>query len=90
MATIRLSPDQLRSYASKINTNGTEATDLARRIKANITAVTDQWEGNARNKFLQEWSQIEPTLTKSLPELMTRMAQNLQTTAQNFENADRA
>ena len=89
MANIRLSPDALRSYATKINNNGNEAADLAARIKANITAVTDQWEGEAKNKYLQEWSKHETTLTKTIPELMASLAQNLNTIAENFDKADR-
>ncbi len=89
MANIKLSPDALRNYATKIKNNGAEASDLASRIKANITAVTDQWEGEAKNKYLQAWAQYEPTLTKTIPQLMADLAQNLQTIAQNFENADK-
>ena len=89
MANIRLQPDALRDYASKLKTNGSEASDLAQRIKANITAVTDQWEGDAKNKYLSAWAQHETTLTKQIPELMATLSQNLMTIAQNFENADK-
>ena len=89
MASIKLSPDALRDYAAKIKANGNEASDLASRIKGNITAVTDQWEGEAKNKYLQAWAEHEPTLTKSIPELMATLAQNLETIARNFEEADR-
>ena len=89
MASIKLSPAALRDYAAKIKANGNEASDLASRIKGNITAVTDQWEGEAKNKYLQAWAEHEPTLTKSIPELMATLAQNLETIARNFEEADR-
>ncbi|QTE67088.1 WXG100 family type VII secretion target [Clostridiales bacterium] len=89
MASIKLSPDALRDYAAKIKANGNEASDLANRIKSNITAVTDQWEGEAKNKYLSAWAEHEPTLTKSIPELMATLAANLETIARNFEEADR-
>ncbi len=89
MANIKLSPEALRNYASKITNNGSEAADLAQRIKANITAVTDSWEGQAKNKYLQAWAQHEPILTKTIPQLMADLAKNLETIAENFEAADR-
>ena len=89
MANIRLQPDALRDYASKIRANGNEVADLANRIKSNITAVTDQWDGEAKNKYLSAWAEHEPTLTKSIPELMVTLAGNLETIAHNFDIADK-
>ena len=89
MADIKLSPDQLRDYAKKIRGNGQASADLARQIKANIDAVTSNWEGNRKDKYLQDWAQIQPTLERTVPEMLETLAQNLETNASNFENADR-
>ena len=87
--SIKLSPEALRDYAKKIRTNGQQSADLARQIKGNIQAVTADWEGNKKEKYLQDWAAIEPTLAKTVPEMLETLAVNLETNAANFEAADR-
>lgn len=85
---IKLSPEALRDYAKKIRANGQASADLARQIKNNINAVTADWEGNKKQKYLQDWATIEPTLLKTVPEMLETLAVNLDANAANFEAAD--
>ena len=87
---IRLTPEELRSFASKLEGNSSEAVNLANQISQNINVCADSWEGNQKNKFVGEFEEIKPTLEKKLPALIKDMADTLKVIADNFERADNA
>ncbi len=89
MANIKLSPAELQEYSRKIRANGQQSADLARQIKTNINTVTSNWEGNQKDKYLQDWATVEPTLAKTVPQLLEQLAQNLDIIANRFLEADR-
>ena len=88
MANIRLSPDELDQYASKLRNNANEAIGLAKTIGANINACAEGWEGNKREQFVAQFEEIKPTLTDKLPRLIEEMAQALNNIANNFRAVD--
>ena len=45
---IKMSPDELRSYAQKLLRNSQEAIALAKTIDSNIKAAASNWEGKAQ------------------------------------------
>ena len=90
MASIRLSPDELDSYASKLRSNASEAINLASAISNNINGCADGWEGNKRDQFVAQFEEIKPTLTDKLPRLIEDMAKALNDIANNFRAADQA
>lgn len=90
MANIRLSPDELDSFATKLRKNSSQAQELAKSIASNIKGCADSWEGNKQKEFVSKFDAIRPTLDKSLPELIEDMAKSLNTIAENFRNADKA
>ena len=90
MANIRLSPDELDSYAGKLRQNASEAVNLASSIGGNINACADGWEGNKRDQFVSQFEEIKPTLTDKLPRLIEEMAKALNDIANNFRAADQS
>jgi len=87
---IKMSPDELRSYAQKLLNNCTEAQALAKRIDSNIKAVASNWEGQAQQRYVSDFEKVKPTLEKTIPEQLTTMAQNLKSMADKFQEVDEA
>ncbi len=85
---IKMSPDELRSYASKLSKNAQEASTLAKNIDANIKAAASNWEGQAQKRYVEDFERIKPTLEKEVPELLTTMANNLKKMADTLQQAD--
>lgn len=86
---IRVTPEELRAMAKKLKGYAQQASKMATDIKNAINTGTAAWEGNSKDKYEQSFREIELTLTKSLPELLTSMASSAEATAKRFEDADR-
>lgn len=85
---IKMSPDELRSYAQKLLRNSQEAIALAKTIDSNIKAAAANWEGKAQERYVKDFEQIKPTLDKTIPEQLQIMADNLKTMANEVEALD--
>ena len=86
--SIRVTPEELESMASKLEGLAGQATSLAAAVKAAIDAGTGAWEGNAQRQYVASYKEIEPTLKQKLPELLGTMAKNARTRAQSYRDAD--
>lgn len=86
---IRVTPEELRAMAKKLKNYAQQASKMASDIKNAINAGTAAWEGNSKDKYEQSFREIEPTLTKSLPELLDSMSSSAEARAKAFEEADR-
>ncbi len=85
---IKMSPDELRSYASKLSKNAQEASALAKSIDANIKAAASNWEGQAQKRYIEDFERVKPTLEKEIPEQLTAMSNNLKTMADTMQEVD--
>ncbi len=87
---IKMSPDELRSYASKLTKNAQEALTLAKNIDANIKAAASNWEGQAQRRYVEDFEKVKPTLEKDIPEQLTTLSENLKKMADEFQRMDEA
>lgn len=88
--SIRVTPEELDSMASKLEGLAGQATSLAASVKAAIDAGTGAWEGNAQREYVASYKEIEPTLKQKLPELLSGMAKNARSRANAYREADKA
>ncbi len=89
MSNIKVTPDELDSMAKKLNSLAKQATSLAKSVKSAIDAGTGAWEGDAQREYVARYKEIEPTLKKTLPELLNSMAQNAHKRADAYREADK-
>ena len=85
---IKMSPDELRNYASKLTKNAQEASTLAKSIDANIKAAASNWEGQAQRRYVEDFEKVKPTLEKEIPEQLTTLSENLKKMADEFQRMD--
>lgn len=85
---IKLSPDELDSYAAKLSKNASEAAALAKAIDASIKACTSAWEGQSQKRYVEDFEKVKPVLEKDIPEQLNNLSQNLKTIATRFRAAD--
>lgn len=89
MSNIKVTPDELDSMAKKLNNLAKQATSLAKSVKSAIDAGTGAWEGDAQREYVSRYKEIEPTLKKTLPELLDNMAKSAQKRAAAYREADK-
>lgn len=87
---IKMSPDELRSYAAKLTKNCQEAQALARSIDANVKSAASNWEGAAQKKYIDDFAKVKPTLEKTIPDQLSILASNLKKMADDFETLDKS
>ena len=85
---IKMSPDELRNYASTLTKNAQEASTLAKSIDANIKAAASNWEGQAQRRYVEDFEKVKPTLEKEIPEQLTTLSENLKKMADEFQRMD--
>jgi len=86
---IKMSPDELMGYATKLAKYAQEASTLAKNIDSSIKAAASNWEGAAQKRYVEDFERIRPTLDKEVPELLNTMSANLKKMAQTMADTDR-
>ena len=88
MSQIRITPEELRALANTLNGNARDVRNLASTIKNNVEGRTAGWEGKSKTRYINDFTQLYPTLSQKLPALLEALAKDLNQTAQNFEDVD--
>ncbi len=92
---IRLNPEQMVSLAEYIRAKRDEIVGLVNEMDSHIDSETADWEGQARDAYLETYKEILPVLNSeesesSFPVVIEAMAQRLQAAAMTIEEADRS
>ena len=88
MGQIRVNYEELYDLARALKQNGDDLFDLASKIKNNVTAKTAGWEGESKQRYIDDFDALYPTLSQKLPELLKRMATVAKKKADAFREAD--
>ena len=86
---IRVDPGLLRERASNFRQQGQAVEDVLSRMDSLLSQLKGEWEGHASNTFEARFQEIRPGFVKAV-ELISEIAQALDTHANNFEGADHA
>jgi WXG100 family type VII secretion target len=84
---IRITPEQLRGSASQCSSYGGECEELINKTQKLIDSLRDQWEGQASEKYAQQFADLRPAFDR-MRTLYEELSQQLNGTAQAMENLD--
>lgn len=88
MATIRMTPDELRSASSTLMGNREEILSAVGVIEKTIANTTANWEGAAQSSFVQSFNEMLPTLKDTFPSIIEGIEAQLKGAADAIEQAD--
>jgi WXG100 family type VII secretion target len=87
MATIRITPEELRDASTFISGKGQEVAQDIESLKAKVNEVTNTWEGAAQSSFISSFLSLED-LFKQFPEIIEGISSQLKAAADTIEQAD--
>jgi len=67
MAQIKLSGDQLKTYASEITAMGAEFEAVLTAIKNTIDEINASWDGLASDSYVEMYDGMQETLAQLVP-----------------------
>lgn len=88
MASIRMTPQELRDSAGFLQGKRTEIVDAVMAIKSRVDATTAEWEGAAQSSFIETFEEMLPMLTEKFPETIEGIESMLKGAADALEEAD--
>ncbi len=88
MASIKMTPQELRDSAQFLGTKRQEIVDAVTAIKSRVDATTAEWEGAAQSSFIESFNNMLPMLTESFPETIEGIESMLSGAADALEQAD--
>lgn len=89
MATIRMTPDELREAAEFIITQRESISNEVNALVSKVNETADGWEGAAQSSFLDSFeNNFKPVLEKDFPEMLTGLSEQLRAAADAIEDAD--
>ncbi len=88
MASIKMTPQELRDSAQFLNGKKEDIVNAVREIKNRVDSTTAEWEGSAQSSFVESFNEMLPMLTESFPETIEGIANMLSGAADALEKAD--
>ena len=88
MASIRMSPQELRDSATFLSGKRDEIVSAVNEIKSRVDSTTAEWEGAAQSSFVESFNEMLPMLTESFPETIQGIESMLTGAADALEQAD--
>lgn len=86
---IRMSPAELRDRAKTYGTSARDIEQLLQRLSQTQEQLRSEWEGQAFQRFDDQFNQLKPKVTE-FSHLMDQIEQQLQKTANAVEEQDQA
>ena len=87
MATIRITPDSLRSRAKEVDGYREEFNTTMGKLQSLVGALGDEWQGDAQVAFTQDFENMKKNIT-SFSECLQRYADAMRTAAAELEATD--
>lgn len=88
MASIRMTPQELRDSATFLSGKRDEIVSAVNEIKSRVDSTTAEWEGAAQSSFIESFNEMLPMLTESFPETIQGIESMLTGAADALEQAD--
>ena len=88
MATIKITPEELRDAAQLINGKADEIEQNINAVNEKVQYVVENWEGAAKDSFFEAFESLKNELLTQLDEILKGIASQLQATADTMEQAD--
>lgn len=86
---IRMSPAELRDRAKTYGTSARDIEQLLQRLSQTQEQLRSEWEGQAFQRFDDQFNQLKPKVTE-FANLMDQIEQQLQKTANAVEEQDQS
>ena len=61
MSQIRMTPEQMRSRAGEVRTQGENFQDVINRMQNIINELQTEWEGQASRAFAEQFDRLRPS-----------------------------
>ena len=89
MATIKITPEELRSAADFLEQKLDAINAEVSALKGKVDEVAANWEGAAQSSFIESFEgDMYPILKDTMPEVITGIAAQLDGAADAIEQAD--
>ncbi|MFU2181713.1 MULTISPECIES: WXG100 family type VII secretion target [Streptococcus] len=87
MATIKLTPEELRQSAVQYSNGSQTVTDVLTTLTNEQAVISENWEGSAFDSFEQQFNELSPKI-QEFAELLTAINQQLNSVATTLEETD--
>ena len=87
MATIRISPDQVRNVANQFKQKSSESSSMASQLQSAVNGLEAEWEGLAKQRFYGDFTQWHQQMQK-YAELLNSIGSELDRIATTLETTD--
>lgn len=88
MAEIRVSPEQLRSAASQLDSHRQEMDGVLNSAINIVHALEGEWVGMAQIDYTQIFDNEVPAMRTRVAEILENLSRELRRIAQTFEEVD--
>ncbi len=85
---IVVTPELLEKLAGQLDGCEGSMSEAADQFIRAVTEALDAWKGNARQQYEARFNEIQPILTKTIPELIHDMSSEARSRAKRFSDAD--
>ncbi len=83
----RITPDELQATSRNITSAADNIANILSQIKGQVDATTGFWQGAAQanfNELMMRWQRD----SQDLHQVLTQIAQNMQTASQNYADTE--
>ena len=84
---IRMTPDTMRERAGEVRVQRQDFEGIITKMTNIINELQTEWEGNASQKFAEQFHALEPSFS-SMKELLEDLSKQLDGTADAIEQLD--
>lgn len=89
MAQIKLTPEELRTSATKYTTGSQEVTQVLSTLRAEQETISANWDGQAFESFDQQFNELAPKI-EQFAQLLEDIHTQLNSVATTIEETDQA
>ena len=87
MSIIKVTPDMLRARAGDVRKNRGEHEATIQRISTIVNGLSDVWQGDAQNAFVERYRSMEQTF-KQFSEMLEGYATLMDSAANQLQETD--
>ena len=85
---ISMKPEELEAAAAFILGKQEEMASATEALKNKVDATTAEWAGAAQNQFVQNFNDLLPVLTETLPQVLEGLQSMFNGAASDLREAD--
>lgn len=88
MASIKVTPSELRTSSSKFKNNANQTSSMISQLNNEVNRLTSAWEGAAHNAFFNRYHELQPKM-KEFVDVLQHISTQLDSVARQMEETDR-